>query len=86
MQSVIDSIAWSARSLCVIGKNADFVTFFIELYSKLCQRHADMWELEYVIGQYKRNSLVKILKEKFGNLKTCRYIEYRYKWIALYYL
>ena len=28
MQSVVDSIAWSARSVCVIGNGADFVTFF----------------------------------------------------------
>ena len=41
--------------ICVNGKNAVYlVTFF----------------LGDIIGRYKRNSLVKIMKEKFGNLKT----------------
>jgi len=49
---------------------------FLLLCSKLCQKHVDIWELGDNRGRYKRNSLVKIIKEKkFGNLKTCQYKE-----------
>ena len=86
MQSVIDSIAWSARST-YDWQECWFCDSFLILCSKLCQKYVDMWKLGDIIGWCKRNSLVKILKEKFG--KTCRYremslyIECWNKWIAL---
>jgi len=76
MQSVIDCDAWSARDLCVIGKNTDFVTFLSNYVLYFAKKNVDTWELGDIISRYKRvNSLVKIIKEKFGNLKTCRYRE-----------
>ena len=39
------------------------------------EKNMSIYELGDLIGRYKRHSLVKILKEKFGNLKSCRYRE-----------
>ena len=74
MHTVIDSIAWSARSMCH-WQECKFCDIFLEICSKHGQKHVDIWEFGDIIGRYKRNYLVKIMKEKFRNLKTCRYRE-----------
>ena len=58
----------------VIGKNADFVTFFSNYVLNFAKNMSiyENWEIN---RSNKRNSLVKIMKKKFGSLKTCRYRE-----------
>ena len=65
MQSVIDSIVWLARSMCH-WQEWRFCDIFLELHSKLCQKHVDIWELGDIVSLYKINSSVKILKENSG--------------------
>ena len=63
MQSKLDQ----ARSICH-WQECRFCGIFLKLFSELCQNHVDISKLVDIIGRYKRNSLVKVLNEKFGNL------------------
>ena len=69
MQSVIDSIAWSARSKCHC-QECRFCDIFIKLSSKLCQKYVDIWELGDIIGWYKRNSSIKIYWRKIQEFEN----------------
>ena len=61
--------------LYAIGKNVDFKTFGSNYVLSFAKNMSIYESWGDIIGRYKRNSLVKILKEKFGNFKTYRYRE-----------